>query len=95
MVITIFFQHLKICSRKLGESQRLLPGDASGNNIWRLCGFESFVAIANPQTTHAGREMTHLAWLAKSATDRKMLSLVVVTSFRLCHINSMKKAILW
>jgi len=32
-----------------------------------------------------------LAWLAKSATDRKMLSLVVVRSFRLDHINLSKK----
>jgi len=32
-----------------------------------------------------------LAWLAKSATDRKMLSLLVVRSFRLYHINLSKK----
>jgi len=32
-----------------------------------------------------------LAWLAKSATDREMLSLVVVTSFRLHHMNLSKK----
>jgi len=28
---------------------------------------------------------TNLAWLAKSVTDRKMLSLLVVSSFRLHH----------
>jgi len=32
-----------------------------------------------------------MAWLAKSATDRKMFSLVVVRSFRLHHINLSKK----
>jgi len=37
---------------------------------------------------------TNLAWLAKSATDRKMLSLLVVRSFRLHHINLIRKAIL-
>jgi len=38
---------------------------------------------------------TNLAWLAKSATDRKMVSLLVVRSFRLHHINLSRKAILW
>jgi len=32
-----------------------------------------------------------MAWLAKSATDRKMFSLVVVRSFRSHHINLSKK----
>jgi len=38
---------------------------------------------------------TNLAWLAKSATDRKMLRLLVVRSFRLHHINLSRKPILW
>jgi len=49
----------------------------------------------SPATTHAGYEKTNLAWLAKCATDRKMLSLVVARSFRLHHINLSKKAIFW
>jgi len=36
---------------------------------------------------------TNLAWLATSATDKKMLSLLVVRSFRLHHINLMRKVI--
>jgi len=32
-----------------------------------------------------------LAWLATSATERKMLSLLVARSFRLYHINLSKK----
>ena len=35
----------------------------------------------------------NLAWLSKSATDRKMLSLLVVGSFRLHHINLSRKEI--
>jgi len=31
-----------------------------------------------------------MAWLAKSATDRKMLALFIVRSFRLHHINLSK-----
>jgi len=37
----------------------------------------------------------NLAWLAKSATNRKMLGLLVVRSFHLHHINVSRKAILW
>jgi len=50
VVITIFAQHLNICSPKLVELQRLLlpPGYASANSYWWLCGFEPFVAIGNP-----------------------------------------------
>jgi len=50
VVITIFAQHLNICSPKLVDWRRLLlpPGDASGNSYWWLCGFDPFVAIANP-----------------------------------------------
>jgi len=50
VVTTIFAQHLNICSPKLVEWRRLLPspGDASGNSYWWLCGFDPFVAIANP-----------------------------------------------
>jgi len=50
VVITIFAQHLNIWSPKLVEWRRLLPppGDASGNSYWWLCGFEPFVATANP-----------------------------------------------
>ena len=50
VVITIFAQHLNICSPKLVEWRRLLPprGDASANSEWWIWGFEPFVAIANP-----------------------------------------------
>ena len=50
VVITIFAQHLNICSPKLMEWRRLLPppGDASTNSYWWLCGFKPFLAIANP-----------------------------------------------
>ena len=50
VVIIIFDQHLNICSPKLVEWRRLLPppGDTSGNSCWWLCGFEPFVASANP-----------------------------------------------
>jgi len=58
-------------------------------------GFEPFVATASPYTTHAGHEKKNLAWLAKSATDRKMLSLMVLRSFRVHHINVNNKAIFW
>ena len=44
--------------------------------------FDPFVAVANRQATHAGHEKTNMSWLAISATDRKMLSMVVVRSFR-------------
>jgi len=58
VVITIFAQHLNIFRPKLVEWRRLLPplGDASSNcnsYWWLLCGFEAFVATANPSTTHA------------------------------------------
>jgi len=50
VVITIFAQHLIICSPKLMEWRRLLPppGYASANSDWWLCGFEPCVAVANP-----------------------------------------------
>jgi len=50
VVITIFAQHLNICSPKLGEWRRHVPppGEASTNSYWCLCGFEPFVAISNP-----------------------------------------------
>jgi len=37
----------------------------------------------------------HLAWFTNPATDRKMLSLAFVRSFRLHHINLSKKAMFW
>jgi len=97
VVITIFAQHLNICSPKLGEWRRLSPppGYASGNSDWWLCGFDPFVAITKPYTIHAGHKKTNMARLAKSVTDRKMLSLLVVRSFRFHHINLSKKAIFW
>jgi len=50
VVIKIFAEHLDICSPKLVEWRSLLPppGYASGKSYWWLCGFEPFVAIANP-----------------------------------------------
>jgi len=50
VVITIFAQHLNICSTKLVEWRHFCPqpGDAAGNSYWWLCGVEPFVATANP-----------------------------------------------
>jgi len=50
VVITIFAQHLNICSPTLGEWRCFLPppGYTSGKSYWWLCGFDTFVAIGNP-----------------------------------------------
>jgi len=74
--MTIFAKRFNICSPKFWERLHLSrpPGCNSG---WWLCGFDSSVAIANPQTAQAGHEKTNLAWLAKSATDNKKRTLLV------------------
>jgi len=50
VVITIFAQHLNICSPKLGKWRCRLPppGYTSGKCYGWLCGFDPFVAIGNP-----------------------------------------------
>jgi len=47
VVITIFAQHLNICSPKLGEWRCLLPlpGYTSGKCYWWLCGFDPLVRL--------------------------------------------------
>ena len=49
-VIASFAQHLDICNPKLGKWRSLPPppGYASGNSDWWLCGFDPFIATANP-----------------------------------------------
>jgi len=56
----------------MGERRRLsLPrGCAPGNG----CGFDPFVVFANQSTAQVGPKKTNLAWLTKSAIDRKMRS---------------------
>jgi len=46
----------------------LPSGGAPGKSDGWPCGFDPFVAIANPKTTHAVHEKKNLAWVAKSAT---------------------------
>jgi len=48
--ITIFAQQFSIYCPKLGEWRSFSPplGYVSGNSDWWLCGFDLFVAIANP-----------------------------------------------
>jgi len=70
VVITIFAQHLNICSPNLGIWRRCLPPHGS---YWWLWDFAPFAAIVTRrQLTLATK--TNLAWLAKPATDRKMLA---------------------
>ena len=57
--------------------------------------FWSFCCNCKLVDNSAGHEKTNLAWLAKSASDRKMLSLLVVRSFCLHHINLSRKATFW
>jgi len=58
-----------------------------------VSGFDPFLQL---QTSRQLTPSTirHLAWLAKSATDIKMCSLLV-KSFRLHHINLSRKTIFW
>ena len=51
--------------------------------------------LRTSRTSFAGHEETNLAWIAKSATDSLILSVFVVRSLRLHHINLNEKAIFW
>ena len=53
---------------------------------WWLCGIDHFADCCNYKPVDSSRrprKSNHLTWLAKSATDSKMLSSVVVRAFRL------------
>ena len=77
-VMTIFLNGSVCAVQNLIGVRRLSisPGYTPGNSGWLPYGFVLILLLQVRWIAHAGHEKTNLTWLAKSATNSKMRSLL-------------------
>ena len=92
VVITSFAQHLNAV-QNWGMTAPFTPRWLSVRPRWLMAvWFWSFGCNCKPVDNSRWPRITNMAWLGRSVADTKMLSLLLVRSFRLHHISLSRKA---